>query len=78
MSREPPETDRAATREIDPADIPTPEHHIGVPAAPSTTPPEPPVVPSDAEVASFWTQNKPVIILVGAAVIVALFFIANA
>lgn len=80
MNRNPAEVDRGnaeGLRDIDPADIPTPDHHIGVPAAPSTMPPEPPVVPSDAEVASFWMQNKAVIILVAGAALIAVFVIAN-
>jgi hypothetical protein len=48
-----------------PGSIPHPEHHLGVPAAPATNPPEPPLVPSEAAFAVFWSLYGPTALLVG-------------
>lgn len=71
------ETERPDPDHLDEADIPLPDHHVGVPAAPATSPPEPPIVPSDAEVTSFWADNRATLLLIGAGVVIALLVISQ-
>lgn len=60
------ETDSAAATPPEaPGPIPHPEHHPGVPAAPATSPPEAPLVPSDASLGVFWSMYGPTALLVG-------------
>jgi hypothetical protein len=47
-----------------PGPVPHPDHHIGVPGAPSTNPPEAPLVPSAAGFGAFWNLYGPTTLLV--------------
>ena len=55
-----------------PGPIPTPDHHIDIPAAPSTHPPEPPIVPSEPAIAEFWSSYGPPLLLVAAGLVIVL------
>ena len=79
MSRDPlPRDEPAEILEDPPAlDVPVPDHHVGVPTAPSTSPPEPPVVPPDSVLMDFWIQYRADIILIGLALVLAGFLIAS-
>jgi len=54
-----------------PGSVPTPEHRPGVPGAPSTNPPEAPIVPSNAALAEFWSSYGPSAVLVLVGLVVA-------
>jgi hypothetical protein len=50
--------------------VPAPDHSSDIPAAPSTNPPEPPVVPSESAIADFWNSYGSVMILVAAGLLI--------
>ncbi|MGQ4274728.1 hypothetical protein [Terrihabitans sp. B22-R8] len=56
-----------------PGDIPHPDHHVDVPAAPSTHPPEPPLVPSAEGFAVFWNMYGPTTLLILVGLVIAAF-----
>jgi hypothetical protein len=53
-----------------PGPVPAPDHSSDIPAAPSTNPPEPPVVPSESAIADFWNSYGSVMILVAAGLLI--------
>ena len=54
-----------------PGPVPSPSHSSDIPAAPSTNPPEPPVVPSESALADFWNSYGSAMILVAAGLLIA-------
>lgn len=53
-----------------PGPVPHPDHEVGVPAAPSTNPPEPPIVPSDSALGELWNSYGPSLLLIGAGLLI--------
>jgi len=60
-----------------PGPLPHPDHHVGVPGAPATNPPEPPYVPSEAAVAGWFGRYGATAIIVAVAIVVVAIIVAS-
>ena len=57
--------------------MPNPDHRSDIPAAPSTNPPEPPIVPSEGAMADFMASYGPALILVAASLLIAMILLTT-
>lgn len=53
-----------------PGPVLNPDHHVDIPAAPATHPPEAPAVPSDSAIADLWNSYGPAMVLVAAGLLI--------
>ncbi|WP_319842645.1 hypothetical protein [Terrihabitans rhizophilus] len=57
--------------------VPHPDHHIQIPGAPSTHPPEPPMVPSSGAFGTFWSMYGPTSVLVAVGLAIVIFVLGG-
>ena len=57
--------------------MPSPDHSSDIPAAPSTNPPEPPIVPSDSAIADFWNSYGPAMLIVAAGLVIVVLLLGR-
>lgn len=54
-----------------PGEVPNPDHHIDIPAAPATHPPVPPIVPSEWAIGEFFSAYGAALFVFAAGLVIA-------